>query len=704
MFRGMNKNSRLRLRSLLAWIGLGLPVLMVCAAVSGSLGITAGLYVAFSQDLPSIPDLRAYRPKTVSTFYADDGSVIGLFYKEKRFPISIASVPPHVVNAFLAAEDARFFSHTGLDIQGVFRAFVRNLKAGNFSQGGSTITQQVTRNLLLSREKKISRKVREAILAYRVEKTLSKSEILELYLNEIYLGKGAYGVESASGTYFGKNTKDLDVCEAAFIAGLAANPSKFSQAKNLHGAQRRKEMVLERMARNGFISEDEYQAAVRQELAFREELPTPFDKVPYFTEAVRQYIVSRYGENSLYNEGLQIWTTCDLGLQQAATESLIKGSRAWEKRQGRPRGLVKRLEAAEVQTFLARRSEESYSVGDVLSAVVTGNQTMKQTKQKKQSVDFQDCVIGLEGNRQERVRLPGGVPYRPNDLVRLRVAGTTDHGMELELLDVPPVQGALICIENRTGFVKSLVGGLDFDTSNFNRATQALRQPGSAFKAVLFAAALEYAALGPYSLVVDEPIAIISQSKDSPWIPSNSDGGFQGILSLSQALARSRNTTAVKVFLEAGAEGVIRMARDMGIRSALGKNPSLSLGASEVTLMELTGAYTVFPNLGMKMPPVLVKKVVDRYGRVLEDNTNRSLDLERLVSDGRNIFAKGVSLQPEGRVAGLGVEDTEMPGKGFPTDVRGLSTIDKGPNLDIQSFLENSFPGRKLTRFSPERV
>lgn len=671
-------------------------MLLVCAGTAGLLGVLAGLYMAFSRDLPSIPDLRAYRPKTVSTFYAADGSVIGLFYREKRFPISVGSLPPHVVNAFLAAEDARFFAHGGLDYQGVVRAFVRNLKAGNFSQGGSTITQQVTRNLLLSKEKKISRKVREAILAYRLERTLTKNEILELYLNEIYLGKGAYGVESASRTYFGKPAKDLDVTEAAFLAGLVANPSKYSQQRNLEAALRRKEIVLGRMVRNGFMGSDEYQTALQKELSFREDLPTPFDKVPYFTEAVRQYIISRYGESRLYNEGLQVWTTCDLQLQQTATDSLIKGAHAWEKRQGRPRGLVKRLEPAEVQSFLSRPPEGSYSEGDVISAVVMSNETLKQGKQKKKPADMQqNCVVALEGNKRQGVTFPAGVLYRPNDLVRFRIKGIHGEGLELELLDAPSVQGALICIENRTGFVKSLVGGLDFDTSNFNRATQALRQPGSAFKPVLYAAGLEYAGLGPYSAVVDEPIAILSQSKDSPWIPSNSDGGFQGMMPLSQALARSRNIPAVKVYLDVGAEGVMHMARSMGIRSAMGKNPSLSLGASEVTLMELTAAYTVFPNLGMRMPPVLVKKVVDRYGRVLEDNTDRSLNLQA-IAQSNTPQAGAAADELKGRHPQTAVEGFHN-GPAFPN-------VGKGEISDIHAFLENSFPGGKPTAHSPEQV
>jgi len=638
----------------------------------------------------------------VSTFFAGDGSVIGLFYREKRFPIDVGILPEHVIHAFLAAEDTRFFSHSGLDVHGIVRALVQNVKEGTFSQGGSTITQQVTRNLLLSKEKKISRKVREAILAYRIEKTLSKKEILGLYLNEIYLGKGSYGVESAAGTYFGKKAKDLNVAEAAFIAGLVANPSKFSQQKNLDAALKRKDVVIGRMARAGFLSDEQYYSATLLPLHFREELPSPFEKAPYFTEAVRRYIVAQYGEDRLYNDGLQVWTTCDPELQQAASETLLKGAKEWERRQGRPHGLVKRMDAGEARAFLSGSSPGSYSKGDVVAAIVIDNQTVKQAKRRKSNADRQECLVGFPGNHQQRISLPGGAPYRARDFIRLKVVGFTEQGPEMELYDVPAVQGALVCIENKTGFVKSLVGGLDFETSNFNRAVQALRQPGSAFKPIIFAAGVQWAGLMPHTLVIDEPIAVVTSPNEPPWIPANSDMTFRGVIPLSQALAYSRNIAAVKIFMETGPDQIIQTARAMGIFSRLRGNPSLSLGASEVTLLELTGAYTVFPNNGIRLSPVLVKRVVDRFGRVLEDNTSVFVDTAQgTQGDGPTSEQPFHSYEEAGNRIREG--STPASRQGFINELRSLGgPVELNPS-NIEALLERSFPPQRFTR-EPERI
>ena len=244
-------------------------------------GAILGIYAAFSADLPTIPDLKSYRPKTVSTFYAEDGTTIGLFFKEKRFPVSLESIPPHVINAFLAAEDSRFFSHAGIDTLGVIRALIKNIKAGTYVQGGSTITQQVTRNFILSKQKTVSRKIREALLAFKLEQTLSKKEILEIYLNEIYLGKGSYGLEAAARTYFGKPASEMTIPEAALLAGLVSSPSRYSAGRNYEAAMKRREYVLGRMLYHGFISENQYHEAIADIPSFRENIPNPYDKVPY---------------------------------------------------------------------------------------------------------------------------------------------------------------------------------------------------------------------------------------------------------------------------------------------------------------------------------------------------------------------------------------------------------------------------------------
>ncbi|MBI5251677.1 MAG: PBP1A family penicillin-binding protein [Desulfomonile tiedjei] len=673
---------------ILVWVVAGVPVLVACGLLSGSMGAALGVFASFSKDLPTIPDLKAYRPKTVSTFYAEDGTVIGLFYKEKRFPIPLDSMPPHVVNAFVAAEDARFFSHTGVDIFGVIRAFVRNLKAGTFAQGGSTITQQVTRNLMLTKEKKVSRKIREAILAFRLEKTLSKQQILELYLNEIYLGKGSYGIEAAAGTYFGKTTRELSVPEAAFIAGLVSNPTKHSS--NPDSALKRREFVLGGMHKHGFIGPQEYAQAVADVPRFRENLPNPFERVPYFTEAVRKYIVERYGENRLYNDGLQVWTTCDLRLQDKASESLLAGVKAWERRQGRPPGLVRRLKAPEVKEFFLTSAKGSHRVGDLVQAVVMTNHSTQKRKGKRQESKLQECTLALPGGAQFTLELESQIPFRTNDLLEFRVEEADGSRLSLKHETLPPLQGAVVCTENNTGYVRAVVGGLSFERSSFNRALQAQRQPGSAFKPFVYAAALEWGNYSPQTLIVDEPIAVMVDPHGPQWVPMNSDGGFHGPMTFKQALAHSRNIIAVKLLMDVGIDQTIQMAHDMGIRASLGANLSLALGSSEVTPLELAAAYTVFPNLGVKVNPVMVKKVVDRFGRVLEDNTVTPLDvLSRTMKDAA-LPREAVTTRPS-------------PGEsqeGLINEMRRLALPDQDPSQQsgLDRLLTSTFPtGDHLT-------
>ncbi len=604
------------------WLGVGLPLLLLCGLIFGSLGSVFGVYLVFSKDLPKIPDLRAYRPKTVSTFFADDGSVIGLFYKEKRFPIPLDTIPPHVMNAFLAAEDARFFSHPGIDLLGIARAAIRNLKSGEFSQGASTITQQVTRNFILTKEKKLSRKIREAILSFRLEKSLSKQEILSLYLNEIYLGRGAYGVEAAARTYFGKSTEGLTVAEAAMIAGLVSNPNRSAPPKNLENAMKRREFVLSSMLRNSFITQEQFQKAMDEVPAFRENLPNPFTRAPYFTEAVRQKIIEKYGAKRLYNEGLQVWTTLDPRLQDTAASALLKGAQGWERRERRPQGLLKRLKPLEAKEFVNSSSPESFKVGETVQAVVLSSPENKKQKGKKNAAPVsEEYLLSLNGNIRFHMKLAQGSVYRPNDLLDFLVTQSDERNFALEQITAPPIQGAVVCIENSSGYIRALVGGMDFDKSHFNRATQAMRQPGSAFKPVVYSAALENGAYSPNTMVVDEPIAVLIDPSEPEWMPSNSDGGFVGSTNLTRALALSRNIVAVKLLMDVGLDTTISMAKNMGIKSPLGHNLSLGLGSSEVTPLELTSAYTVFPNMGALITPVMIKKVVDRFGNVLEDNT-----------------------------------------------------------------------------------
>lgn len=614
-----------RIGGCLTWAVAGLPILGTFGALAGVVGIGAAAYVIFSSDLPKTAELPSYRPRAASTFYAEDGRVISHFYSEKRFPVRIDSLPPHVVNAVLAAEDARFFNHRGVDFRSVARAALKNIQSGEYVQGASTITQQVARMLFLSKEKKLSRKIREALIAFKMEEVLPKQRVLEIYLNEIYLGRGAYGIQAAALTYFGKPASATTIAEAAILAGLVSSPSKLSRARDLDAALKRLRLVLERMLRHGFISELQYREALAETPKLREDVSNVYGMAAYFTESVRQYVVEKYGEDALYNQGLRVWTTCDLHLQKVASEALAKGSRDWEARHGAPPGLVKRLTPSEVARFLKTSKQVACNEGEYVQGVVTRIHT--KMERGNPNSELQECTVGLPGGVEARSHLPARSGYRCNDLLEFRIIGCDGKRPVLRHVSLPAVQGAVVCIENETGFVRALIGGTDFERSPFNRAVQARRQPGSAFKPFVYAAAVERAHYSPSSEVEDSPVIIRTGDSKQDWSPSNSDHEFSGPMTLRLALATSRNVIAVKLLMDVGLEGAIRTARSMGIESPIPESFTVALGASEVTLLEMVGAYSVFPNMGMRVRPVMIKKIVDRFGKVLEDNTGSQVDV-----------------------------------------------------------------------------
>ena len=422
----------------------------------------------------------------------------------------------------------------------------------------------------------------------------------------------------------------MTIGEAALLAGLVPSPSKYSPKHNLKLALAKKNLVLDNMLKYQFISREQYEQAYKEIPTIIEELPNPYkDRAPYFTEAVRRYIVDKYGTERLYNEGLKVYTTCDLTLQQAARKALMHGAIDWEKRERRPSGVVKSLTQEEISEFLQGPPPKKVEVGVLLPALVIQNHTPKRHRKKKGDADsdIQECTLALNGNMRFKSRLESKYRYHANDLLMVQVTAVKGNSLTLEQYTVPPIQGALVCIENQTGYIRALVGGLDFKQSSFNRAVQAKRQPGSAFKPFVYSAALEWHHYSPFTTIVDEPMAVLVQAEESEWIPMNSDGQFLGPISLRKALALSRNTAAAKVIMDIGAGDTIRMARNMGIESYLGRHLSLALGSSEVTPLEMTSAYSVFPNMGVRVYPIFVRKVVDRFGNVLEDNTTDPLQI-----------------------------------------------------------------------------
>lgn len=576
-------------------------------------GAALGTYVLFSKELPEIPGLATYQPRTVSTFYSDDGTVIGTFYKQRRFVVDQSQIPPHVIKAFLAAEDSRFYEHSGVDWMGLGRAMLANLKAGKIVQGGSTITMQVTRNFLLTRDRTVSRKIKEILLASRIEKMWGKDKILHIYLNEIYLGEGSYGVEAAARIYFDKPVEHLTVAEGALIAGLVASPARFNPFKSEELARQRQLTVLGRMLRAGFITEDEFEKAKGQKLVIKRDVTRPFDLVPDFAEEVRRYIMKKYGEEKLYNEGLKVFTTCRIDYQRKAQEALEKGVAEIKARQ-KHFAILNTVPPDQIAELLQGRTTPNLTEGRIYQGIV-----VKVNRRKTET----DLEVALSKRFKGRVRLEGPAPaYKVGHVLALRFDKFIEEVPFFSLDDNPQLQGALVSIENRTGYVRALVGGVSGEHFQFNRAVQARRQPGSAFKPMIYSVAIEEKSYSPSTIIIDEPLIIEFDREDEEWQPRNAGGNFLGPLSLRRALELSRNICTVKILYDVGLDPVIRMAKSMGIRSHLGRNLSLSLGTSELSLMELTSAYSVFPNSGVHVEPTLVKRIEDRFGNVLEDNSS----------------------------------------------------------------------------------
>ncbi len=588
-----------------------IPLVFALSVPFFGAGGLLGAFLVYSHNLPKIPQLRSYQPRTVSTFYSDGGTVIGIFYKQKRFVVDLNDIPPHAVKAFIAAEDARFYQHHGVDWKGVARAVYQNLRAGRLREGASTITQQVTRNFLLTSEKKISRKMKEIILARRLEDLWGKKKILYVYLNEIYLGDGCYGVEAAARNYFDKPVQHLSVAEAALLAGIVPSPSRYNPFKNAKKSLLKQGLVLKNMLDAEFITSEEYEKAKKEQLRFRKEIVRPFDLVPDFAEAVRQYIINKYGEPALYHEGLKVFTTCKIDLQKKALEAMEKGLNEIRARQ-KHLAIVKTIDPKKIPDYLENRNTPKLRLNGLFEGVVT-----KVTRRKKGA----DLYVALSPELLGQVRLEKKSVYVAGNVMALRFKGFEDKIPFFEPDEKPMLQGALVCMENKTGYVRALVGGSTREHFKFNRATQAKRQPGSAFKPIVYAAAIERKSYSPGTIIVDDEIVIDLKDKNQEWNPRNSGGKFLGPISLRRALELSRNICTIKILMDVKFDPVIDLARKMGIKSPLGRNLSLSLGTSEVSLFELTSAYTVFPNSGIYVEPVLVKRIEDRHGNVLEDNT-----------------------------------------------------------------------------------
>lgn len=619
-------------------------------------GVGVWGYFYLTRDLPQLSSVNDYRPPSVTKVYASDGSLVAEFFREKRYPVKLNEVPPVVRNAFLAAEDASFYNHPGIDLFSILRAFIKNLQAGSAKQGASTITQQVVKNLLLTPERKIQRKLKEAILSYRLEEHLTKDEIFEIYLNQIFLGNTSYGIKAAAQLYYHKDLKDVDLAEASMLAGLPKAPSKYSPLLNLPRAKRRQKYVLGQMVKAGFVTQEEADKAFDEKLKL---YPASWQNIyaaPYFIGEVRKNFLERFRDYDLEGDGLEIYTTLDLTANNLAQKSLRMGLRDVDKRRGW-RGPIGKIKNASLDEFLAKYGElipEKLEVSDVYPALVTevikskgavkvdlGNLKatipLRELNWAKKKLDAQDAVTWIKPEDAIQVGDVIEIALKEPEKAAEGKEKTPEPTEPVYALDqTPQIEGAVILIDPNSGKVPAIIGGYSYQKSVFNRATQSFRQPGSTFKPIVYLAAVDGFKYTASSIVHDSPRTL--RVGDQLWTPGNYDEKYLGPITLRTALERSRNLVSVDLVSRIGLTPVIKYARMMGITSPLGKNPSIALGSSEVTVMELTRAYGVFAARGVLFDTFLINKVVDRTGAVVYDHENEAFTSAKQVINPNSAF------------------------------------------------------------------
>ncbi|NPA13524.1 MAG: PBP1A family penicillin-binding protein [Aquificae bacterium] len=576
----------------------------------GVLAVGGILYV-YSRNLPDVRNLERWKPVQVSKVYASDGSLITQFFIQRRVYVSIDKIPDHVKNAFISIEDRTFYSNPGIDVVGILRAAVKNLSAGRIVAGGSTISQQLIKNLFLTPERSFRRKVKEVILAIKLNQVYPKEKILEMYLNQIYLGHGAYGVEAASQVYFGKHVWELNVCEAAVLAGLPKAPSRYDPFKNMEGALNRRNAVLKAMVEEGYIDIHTAKECFKSPIVLKERDEEEEDINDYFTEMVRLWFVNKFGSDALYKGGYKIYTTIDKDLLRDS-HYIIKDHLEYLQQQvGFPK--LTKDEKRKFLQWYEKQKVEKLKPGRIYIALVEsrrGNTIYFKIKHIRGRVSFQGSL------RYARRGTPFYVRYLGDDRFEF----------------IPFLEAAAVSIEPKTGAIRSLVGGYDFGKTKFNRAVQGKRQPGSSFKPFVYTTAI-MKGYTQITQIEDEPVAIWDPTKNEEWVPRNYHGEYNGTVILREALARSLNAASVNLFLALGYDPVISLARQMGIKSKLPKVPSLVLGSAEVSPLEMAGAYNTFANGGIHCEPYFVEKVVDANGMVVYHHTQ---NCKRVIPEGEN--------------------------------------------------------------------
>ncbi len=657
------------------------------------LGIVGLVYIynSFVSDLPQLDSLKDYNPPVISEVYSDNGTKVGEYWVERRILLSPQEIPKVMEQAIISSEDASFFEHSGIDYFGIARAMIENIKAGHIVQGGSTITQQVVKSFLLTKDRTWERKIKEAILAKRLEDRFSKKEILYLYLNQIYFGNRAYGIEAAAQNYFHKPAREINIAEAAMIAGLAKAPTMFSPIRNYSRAVTRQEYVIDRMFEEGFIDRTQLERAKNYKLIiYKAHTDKEFNMkhAPWFVEEVRRILIETYGKNMVYKHGLKIYTTLDLEAQNLANKALHRGLSELHKRHGY-NGVLKHIPESEYRTFVANTHKKMY-LETVKKNLVIRDLTDEKIAKINVKIKKYKTYTGLVTliNKQERsitvtvgqhigkiisrdfgwarkrnndrtgyddimyVKQPQTVA-KVGDVVEIRVVDYDKLSSKKKkyyqpdqlyftLEETPQIEGAVFSYDPHSGHVKAVIGGKDFSKSEFNRATQALRQPGSVFKPILYSAALDKG-YRPDTVINDEPLRI----PDGPgryWAPRNYGGGFRGPMSFRSALIASRNVVSVRIILDVGVDYITALMRKLGFTTNIAKVYSMALGSNDVKLYEVTRAFGIFPTGGILPQYIFIKKMTDRYGNIIEQNQPTVIkNFQDQIEEGKHVKQAMVS-------------------------------------------------------------
>lgn len=609
-------------------------------------GAVAGLIWHFSKDLPDYSQLQDYEPPVMTRVHAVDGSLLGEYAKERRLYLPIQAVPKLVINAFLAAEDKNFYEHGGIDYTGMARAglvYLQNYGSNRRPQGASTITQQVAKNFLLTNEVSFARKIKEALLAMRIEKTYSKDKILELYLNEIYLGLGAYGIAAASLVYFDKSVNELTVAEAAYLAALPKMPATLHPVRNRDRAIERRNYVIDRLQENGWIKQADADKARKEPLAVTNRSNGAHTFAgEYFAEEVRRDIFERYGEKKLYEGGLSVRTTLDPKIQVMARKTMVAGLVNYDEQQGY-RGAISKLDIsgdwgvklAEIKSLsdispwrmavVLETSDQSARIGFQPNREL-GGAVSKQRETGLITLDGVKWAKAASGATKGRAATSVAQVLQPGDVIYADPLYSKE-GQPVEgqyrLRQIPEVSGAMVVMDPWTGRVLAMVGGFSFDQSQFNRATQAYRQPGSSFKPIVYSAALDNG-YTPSTVVVDGPIEIDQGQGAGVWRPENfSNGKYMGPVTLRTALKHSLNTVTVRLAQDIGMPLIGEYARRFGVYDELPNYLSYALGAGETTAMRMVTAYSMLANGGRRVKPTLIDRIQDRYGHTIFKHDQR---------------------------------------------------------------------------------